>query len=70
MCARVCAGISSTGTCARAEPPGRVFVDAIVDAGNALAILLRSHDLGAELLLQRKIAAGVVEMMMRVEDVA
>jgi hypothetical protein len=40
---------------ARSELPGRVFGDADIDAGNAVAILGRPHDLRAEFFLQREL---------------
>ena len=52
----------------RPELPGRALVHAHIEAGNAVAVLARAHDLGAEFLLERQVAAGVVEVMVGVED--
>ncbi len=57
------------GYAARAEGPGRSLAHLHIDAGNALAVLRRPDHLGAELLLQRQVAAGVIEMVMGVQDV-
>ena len=48
--------------------PGRAFVDANIDPGDAFAVHAGADDLGAEFVLQRQIAAGMVEMVVGVED--
>src|SRR6185312_1657804 len=52
-----------------AEAPAAVLAHAFVDAGDAVAVFCGADHLGAEFVLQRLVAAGVVPMVVSVEDV-
>ena len=69
MCWEVCAGISSTRATWLPEAERVALVEADVDAGNARGILGGADDLHAERLLEREIAADMVGMVMRGENV-